>query len=539
MKQYHWLSSVFAPLMVLGLITGRLSAVIASSPVQHSQSAALTQADEAIRQGLAAYQNNQLLEAIQYWENALSLYKTPLKQAQILINLAIAYYEIGQYINALEANQTALNIFIDLEREEEIGQVQSNLGNVYVELGDYDKAAEAYQESLRIARATENSVVEGASIGNLGYLYFLQGDLSTALEAYTQSLPISREVGDREGESYRLLNMGLVHHALKVISLAAENYQMSWEIAHEIGHRRLQAMALSHLGLTQVDRNNYDEAIAYFNQSLDILETLRDPDLKAKTLNNFGYTLLAANRLDEAEALLRKAIENLDSLRTDLDDAHHVSMFDSQIYTYNLLGQILIARNKPNEALEISEAGRARAITKLLMNQFTSPDDIESVSTSNTTATIDEIRLLAQERNITLVEYALIPEESFRQQGRQRGSTAKIHIWVVQPSGEVNFKQIELSPDEPSLQDLVLGSRRSMGVFDGRGGFQFVDEQSQDQLQTLHRLLIEPIAQWLPTKPEDPVVLIPQETLFLDPFVALQNESGDYLIEQHNALQSL
>ncbi|MDJ0707187.1 MAG: CHAT domain-containing protein [Leptolyngbyaceae cyanobacterium MO_188.B28] len=211
-------------------------------------------------------------------------------------------------------------------------------------------------------------------------------------------------------------------------------------------------------------------------------------------------------------------------------------MFDSQIYTYSLLSQILVARNKPNEALEISEAGRARAITKLLTNQFTSPDGLEYVNTSDTTLTIDEIRLLAQERNITLVEYALIPEESFKQQGKQRGRTAEIHIWVVQPNGEIHFRQVDLGDEE--LAVLVTQNREAIGVRN-RGGFELaVNEVSTEaQLQTLHQLLIAPIADVLPQDaPDQRVIFIPHEQLFLVPFPALMDGNGDYLIEKHTIL---
>jgi CHAT domain-containing protein len=49
----------------------------------------------------------------------------------------------------------------------------------------------------------------------------------------------------------------------------------------------------------------------------------------------------------------------------------------------------------------------------------------------------------------------------------------------------------------------------------------------------LHQLLIEPISEFLPTNPEARVIFIPQESLFLLPFAALQDASGQYLIEKH------
>jgi CHAT domain-containing protein len=52
-------------------------------------------------------------------------------------------------------------------------------------------------------------------------------------------------------------------------------------------------------------------------------------------------------------------------------------------------------------------------------------------------------------------------------------------------------------------------------------------------LQLLHRLLIEPIIDLLPTDPSEKVIFIPQGQLFSIPFAALQDKNGKYLIENH------
>ncbi|GAX41108.1 TPR repeat-containing protein [Tolypothrix sp. NIES-4075] len=60
--------------------------------------------------------------------------------------------------------------------------------------------------------------------------------------------------------------------------------------------------------------------------------------------------------------------------------------------------------------------------------------------------------------------------------------------------------------------------------------------QSQNRFQQLHNLLIKPIADLLPTNPNQRVIFIPQDSLFLVPFFALQDANGKYLIEKHTIL---
>jgi CHAT domain-containing protein len=64
-----------------------------------------------------------------------------------------------------------------------------------------------------------------------------------------------------------------------------------------------------------------------------------------------------------------------------------------------------------------------------------------------------------------------------------------------------------------------------------------VDQPIQiNRLQQLHQILIQPIADLLPTNPEARVIFIPQSSLFLVPFPALQDEQRKYLIEKHTIL---
>lgn len=481
-----------------------------------------------LERGVTAYRTGQPQTAIQHWQQALELSDYPQLQAKILGNLAVAYYEVGQYVDALDANQAALSLFTELEQIEAIGQVQGNLGNVYATLGDYDRAIAAYQISLQLAQKEQNRVAEGIITGNLGYLYFEQGDTTAALEAYEQAIAIARETGNLEGESHQLLNAGLVYYASEDRAIAAGLYQRSLEIARAIGHLALEAIALDHIGLLAAGAGDYETAFTYHGQSFALAAALQNKELMANILNNWGHSLLAADRLEEAEARLREAISHLDSLRLGLADTHSISTFDTQIYTYNLLMQVLIARNEPEIALEISEAGRSRAFAKLLAQRFNST---EAPSLSKTLApiTLDKIRQTAQKANATLVEYSLVPEEAFRAQGRQRGSTATIYIWVIQPDGHIEFRQQSIDFQTAPLERAIQTLHKAIGVPSRR-------QRAAQQLKALHQVLIHPIQELLPSNPEDRLIFMPQGSLFLIPFPSLIDDDGSYLIQHHTVL---
>lgn len=83
--------------------------------------------------------------------------------------------------------------------------------------------------------------------------------------------------------------------------------------------------------------------------------------------------------------------------------------------------------------------------------------------------------------------------------------------------------------EDSSLDDLVK---------DARNGLFVLPYKPKAKLQKLYRVLIEPIADFLPKNPEERVVFIPQRKLFLVPFVALMDGEEKYLIEKHTVLTS-
>jgi CHAT domain-containing protein len=224
-------------------------------------------------------------------------------------------------------------------------------------------------------------------------------------------------------------------------------------------------------------------------------------------------------------------------LRTGLTDLAQVNLLDTQVSTYNLLQQVLIANNQPEEALEASEQGRARAFAQLLSDRLPQDEKTQKVAKSATltTPSVERIRQIAKQQNATIVSYSIIPDDDFKFRGKQRGREAELLIWVVHPSGEIHFRQVDLKPlwkKGTTLQKLIQESRcldlpyRCNGNLDPNG-------EDYPGLKELYSLLIAPIANVLPNNPDESVVLIPQDALFLVPFAALQTPEGKFLIESH------
>ncbi|MEL6462145.1 MAG: CHAT domain-containing tetratricopeptide repeat protein [Cyanobacteria bacterium J06621_15] len=502
-----------------------------------------TKADSLSEQAAKYLKANQLLKAIDLWEQALILVgKTDNKsqEANILGNLAIAYNRLGNYSKAVDNNQKSLEIFRQLKIKEKEGQVLNNLGNAYQALGDYKNAIASFEKSFSIARQTNNRAEEGLILNNLGQIYINQLKHEKAIKTLQNSLQISISENDVVGQASTLIGLGSAHHVLGKLDKAKENFQTSLELAQKAKDKQREWEALGGLGFVYEDLKDYPQAIEYVEKSLAITREINNPQAEATILNNLGHTLFKAGRLTEAEKQLRQAVKLLDKLRLELDDAYQISIFDTQLHTYNLLQQILVAQNKPEEALEASEQGRARAFANLLAKKTAKDKEINSQKSFNiNNPSIEQIKQIAKTQNATLVQYTLVPEDGFKHRGKLRALTEEIYIWVVKPTGEVIFRRHKFE-QKTSLKSLVKSGHKCIRLRNCRSGrkesignTKAIENSSKNELEKLHTILIEPIADVLPKSEEEHVIFIPHEDLFLVPFATLKDSEEKYLIEKH------
>ncbi|WP_413200746.1 CHAT domain-containing protein [Nostoc piscinale] len=146
----------------------------------------------------------------------------------------------------------------------------------------------------------------------------------------------------------------------------------------------------------------------------------------------------------------------------------------------------------------------------------------------------EQIKQVAKQQNATLVQYSIINDE-FTIAGKKQTRESELYIWVIKPTGDITFRQIDIKPlwqkQNTSLAELISQSRWSLGV---TGNYNYLKlNQLKDNFQNLYELLIKPIEKLLPQQPNTNIIFIPQGELFLVPFAALQDAKGKYLIERY------
>ncbi len=523
-----------------------------------------------------------------------------------LNNLAISHFVIGDYLTALELHEQQLEQARRLNDRTQEGIALGGIGANYAALGDYATAIDFYEQSLRIMPVETAPQWKALTYRNLGNAYFAEQDYENAAYQQLTSLDISRGAGDTYGEMQAYGNLGSTRAIQGQFTEAIALYEQGLALAAALENDLEAAQLLLGVSTTYAYQQDYEQAYRYSQEALAITRQLGASLGEGIALTNVGNALLYLERLTAAEQALFEAVGVWEDVRAGLgtSDGFKVSIFETQLTAYRNLQQVLVAQNKTDAALTISERSRARAFVELLARG----EAYATAAGIPPAPDLAQMQQIAAAQNATLVEYSIIrdqfadPPHAASAQNPVEPQDARLYIWVVAPDGRVEFREVNLQ-DLPAtaIADLVTETRIALTGRDDsliaseRGGLgvipasdsplrpgDFVRREgdlpdiapyqvisvlpdgqtvtvshpdfvlpdpnlpaselyrvevegaiAQPPLQQLHDILIAPIADLLPNNPDDLVIFVPQEQLFLVPFAALQNDQGTYVIEQH------
>ena len=294
---------------------------------------------------------------------------------------------------------------------------------------------------------------------------------------------------------------------------------------------------LHNLGRLYLLTERYGEALTVLQQAQALVSF---PAL----LHNLALAQFHTGRYDAAETALLEALAKWEAIRAgaELEDSDRVTLFEQQAHSYDLLQRVQVAQGKPEAALATAERGRGRALVTLLTQQLG--------QSSDRPFSVAQIRAVAREQNATLVIYSALGAGR-RVLGNEVEVETDLFTWVVTPSGQITLRQVPLATfwgntrsgpasDPSPLETLVANTRHALGVTRGVGIVPTERRVTDDlppsnplPLRSLHEMLIEPIADLLPTDPAALVTVVPDGPLFLVPFAALPDDVGQPLVARH------
>ncbi len=289
-------------------------------------------------QGGQQFYRSQYREALESWEQALSIYQEIGDQqgeAKAYGNLSAAYLSLGDYEKAIFYLEKQLTIANQINDSQGQGDAYGNLGIVYRRRGDYEKAIYYLEKQLAIATQSNDKQKVANIYGNLGLVYYNLGNYEKAILFQEKSLAIKEEIvkfaeGDslrvaRQGEANSYNNLGLIYEKLTEYEKAISYYEKSLAIKQEIGDRNGESSSYYNIGSIYENLGDYNKAIVYYKQSLAINIETDDRNGEAHSYLGLGSVYRILGEYETAisyyEKTLKIAIEIGDRKRQA--DAYH------------------------------------------------------------------------------------------------------------------------------------------------------------------------------------------------------------------------
>jgi len=271
--------------------------------------------------------------------------------ARIRIQLALAYYSVGDYYSAVsECDKTLKDIKTIRDREPYLGNSEKGKTADYLESLSYAYLALNYYHLADRSNTTYYARrVINAFKDDWGYF----GNRQTRIGWYVPVSLAHQALGDYD------LRDGRFAEALKRYR-TAESF-LGYEVRPEIYHDQMStiklsiAKALYHLG-------QYQEA-------RQVLETIKDPTTAVMWRSHLlqGMMLQGEQDLEKAAAKYLEAITEIEFARTRLTShGLKVNFMTDKQEPYSRMVQCLVKLNRHAEAFDFAEKAKARAFLDLI-----------------------------------------------------------------------------------------------------------------------------------------------------------------------------
>ncbi|CAD5945552.1 CHAT domain-containing protein [Planktothrix agardhii] len=499
------------------------------------------------------------------------------------------YHSIGKYDQAISSYEKRLKSLDELIEQNNIngqdnqelltlkGSAYGSLGDAYYSQYSYNKNNQSYNNQKNsFPNDDENDAKEICKLKPSSELENKLIDYDIAVCYFKERLETARSIKeDQRGEAIALGQLAMASHGAKKINQSLKKnisledpidyYLKRLVIATKIKDQRLIGSTYGGLAYIYQSNKKYDNAIQFAKEYLEISGEIGDQPGLGAAQNLLGVLHLQRylqpdqkqkNDLDDSIEYLKQAMETKEKLGEELTDVEQVFLTDTQEQqnVYFNLQQAYVKAGKVNEALEIAERGRAKALVKNLFKQLNLPSKA---------LTSSDIQNIANQQQATLIVYSIIPNPI-------NENKPLLYSWVIKPNSksikfysfnadiESRLKDKKIPNFNPSqrilsdedrgipsitmvtfLRSVIVKSNTSTSNAKNPEQQPPDKEISKKILSAYYDLLIRGIEKDSKLNKDSKLIFIPQKELFQIPFAALYDQDkSQYLIEKHPILMA-
>jgi CHAT domain-containing protein/Tfp pilus assembly protein PilF len=323
--------------------------------------------------GIIHSSQGEYAQALEYFRKSLTVNEVVGEKgltASVLTNMGEVNRKQGDYAQALELYQKALPIFESIGYKAGVASALDSIGSVHNWQGAYAQAVEYYQKSLAMRESLGNQALIARSLNNIGSAYGSQGDLARALEYFQKSLAASGSFGDKAEIANTLGNIGETYSDKGEYAQALAYYQKSLAMWESTGDKKGIADSLCRIGDVYEKQGRHSQALDFDERATVLARQIGAADTLRVALFNSGVVYRALNQYAKARQAFGEAIATVETLRAQIagGEQERQRYFETKISPYHAMVDLLIAENRPAEALTFAERAKARVLLDALQS---------------------------------------------------------------------------------------------------------------------------------------------------------------------------
>lgn len=462
-----------------------------------------------------------------------------------------------------------------------IALARYNLGIAYEELGQYERASEEYKMSLEYSRSVKNVPPDGDLIGLIGDILERAGRNNFADWRYEESVFYYQQAVDFATEHPDIVPLSPMLNALAYSHLHNGNPVAALAAARKsqtIGKGTLLANAYYSEALIQSFSGNHTEALEAIEKAKAIIENPRFNSAARNVYLIEGLVNYRAGRPQRSYEALEKSILLTEKLRASIPvskEAGPIS-FGSKYGPYSWMIALLASQDRKEEALNYSEWVKSRSLFNLMNNPA------EAVEFFAAKSNLEERNLIVSEllklnMQIAVEEFGSLPNDLKAKELRSQFQKNKDTLKMLRD--DVVSKAEEAAANWPKEHALKQSDYQKLVADDQTALLQFVVRDNQTFLfaltktgaktdlqlyemaikrpeiregvkrlrnliinQDLSNELDRTAREWhdkllgkaeAQLKNRRKIIIVPDDSLWDLPFMALKMTDGKYLAEQH------
>ncbi|CAM0117469.1 hypothetical protein RSOCI_03870 [Rhabdochlamydiaceae symbiont of Dictyostelium giganteum] len=476
--------------------------------------------------GSICFKLDDIQQAIEYHEKSLTIalkLEDRVGEGSAYRDLGNSYHSLGKYLKSIELQNKYLKIALEVQTQQGIGDAYHNLGNTYYTLGEMHKAIEHYEKHLIIALHLKDQEGEGKVYGSLGIVYDDLGEFTKALEYHEKHLAIALALNSEVTQGQVYCALGNVYDSLGKYQKAIDYHRKALQITLKFKQRLGEGNSYCNLGNAYYSLGKFYHAIKCYEEHLSIALELNNEVEKARAYGNLGSIHRHLGEDSKAEEYFHKNINVVAHLQQNLKESQwQVTFFEQWSLSYIALERMLLCQSRNEEALEISDRRRSRALSSLLSQKLFLKQNLDSV------LSFQKMQELAKKLHTVFIVYSLafFNAEDLSIRAWVLSSKDKPLQSVILPIAEDTFSQVDqifkTFPYQAEIKRPKRGEKQPSQLFD-------------EKLSSWYDIFIAPLETYLPSKDSlETLTFIPDGFLAHLPFGAFYHGAEDkYLIEKY------